>query len=649
VEYKWLLVFDPANSLLPIPSENAKPLPVHLVRKSQTTTEDPLNDAPKTDDPFCDPNGLYKWAEFHTVKLPRNPAQVKINFLKPRTLWYYLGKTSTEAKAQYTGDPKKKFNDLAANFLESVKPVVTAIPTPLRRSYPASYPTGVNQNAHNAARVTYAQQQAALPQQIRPQPKPNERPYTGKYAIKEPLPSYMTFGNHNHNQNHVGVDHQALRNQQAFLQKSSTYPPNLYIRPGSYQAPPAPMRPIAPMLPVIGDPLRRLSNPQINAEDYRRVSSLRNSTAGMSANTMKYAHSNNQQLHHQNQRSPSLPLPLQQPQTQAPVANMMGTPSPIRRDSNSISRPSSSHQPTTSLHDLDAQARSRSTSVTVLAKNPTLAKYPFLMEAAMKRPAVYQSPYAPGGGFTEAWLPHPNAPKPKHIRNVSISQDFLMKRTPSQQEVLKTKTHIRQVSADKALLQHKQHVEQQKRQQELKQHVNMPPPMSLSLDTSTHTMHPSLVHTQPFQPHPFTPQSFGPHTLADFQSSFTPSHSAYPGLLHQNHDSFHANHNHTYPPPGLQFQSPRDFQLQMQREMRRGSKGGGLGAGGLGGGGMGNGGLGTSSRYEDFLRGMAMHEGEGRHPHSHGGQDDGGDTAGSPLRQGMRGGGEMLPMMRDQY
>ena len=190
VEYKWLLVFDPANSQLPMPSENAKPLPAHLARKSQTTAEDPSNDNPKTDDLFCTGTGdahNYVWSEFHTAKFPQNSAQVKVDLSKSNSLWFYLGKSSTEAKAQYTANPAIEVNDLAANFLESVKPIIAVAPPVVRRSYPASYPTssGININAVNAARVNYIQQQVR-PQPARPPPPSmQEKPYNGKYAIKD--------------------------------------------------------------------------------------------------------------------------------------------------------------------------------------------------------------------------------------------------------------------------------------------------------------------------------------------------------------------------------------------------------------------------------------------------------------------------------
>lgn len=140
VEYKWVLVLDKASSQLQPPSENAKPLPAHLLHKN-CATEHPANEIPKPDDPFLDANGRLIWAEFHSAK-PQMPLPLKIDFSKEKRIWHYLGKTSTEAKAQYTADIAVQINDPAANFLDSVKPVVAAAPPPVpRQSYPASYPT----------------------------------------------------------------------------------------------------------------------------------------------------------------------------------------------------------------------------------------------------------------------------------------------------------------------------------------------------------------------------------------------------------------------------------------------------------------------------------------------------------------------------
>jgi len=219
VEYKWLLFFDPVNSQLPMPSENAQPLPPELARRSRTTASDPAtNDGPKANDPFCDEAGIYKWSEFDTCKPIRNSEQVKIDISQPEKLWYFLGKTSTEAKAQYTHDPAVKHNNPKSNFLSTV--AVAAPPVPAqqpfaRKSFPASYP-GVNQNALNAARANGQLRPSKVQSSSRAAlPVTKERPYTGKYAITDPAPSYQD------SRPGYNVDAQALQAQRAFQQRAS--------------------------------------------------------------------------------------------------------------------------------------------------------------------------------------------------------------------------------------------------------------------------------------------------------------------------------------------------------------------------------------------------------------------------------------------
>lgn len=274
VEYKWLLVFDPLNSLRPIPSENAKPMPLEMARTTRTTAEAPTNnDNPKANEPFCDPSGIYKWSEFDTCKPFRNSAQVKIDLDKPEKIWHFLGKTSTEAKAQYTHDLTVQHHNPKANFLESVRLASLSIPVqPIRRSYPASYPSGINQNAVNAARASGPVQHSrgqALPQSKQQMNK--ERPYNGKYAITDPVQSHL------YNQrNGVNVDSQALRNQRDFQQTASRQPPQQYHHhhsyndpKSSYRAPQAPMSSIAPTAPMMSGNLQGPPPPQHNGpEDF---------------------------------------------------------------------------------------------------------------------------------------------------------------------------------------------------------------------------------------------------------------------------------------------------------------------------------------------------------------------------------------------
>ena len=246
------MAWDPANSQLPIPSKNAKPLPPELASKSRTTAEDPSLDKPQIDKPFCDGFVL---AEYNTCHAIRNPAQTKADLVKSKTLWFYLGKTSTEAKAQYTGDITKHVHDPASNFLDAVRATYAPVSMiPPRRSLPAAYPAGANIHALNAAGAgaQYRQQMPLkpLPSYQRPAPAgslncqtPKERPYHGKYAITDPVPTYKKPG--------YNVDPKALYNQRAFTQNATVHSaPRPINTQGSFQAPRNHTSPVAPVAPM---------------------------------------------------------------------------------------------------------------------------------------------------------------------------------------------------------------------------------------------------------------------------------------------------------------------------------------------------------------------------------------------------------------
>ncbi|KAI4124062.1 MAG: hypothetical protein LQ347_005878 [Umbilicaria vellea] len=493
VEYKWLLVLDPVNSQLPIPSANAKPLPAHLIPKSKTSAQDPSDNNPKQDEPFCDPKGQHVWAEFHTGKPERNAAQVRIDLSKPKQLWFYLGRTSTEAKAQYTGDLKLKRNDLDANFLESVKPPPAALPPTVRRSYPASYPSGVNQFALNAAQVNNQIQQARQQEQAL-----RERAHHGKYAVSDTKPyEYKPKVGFN-------VDPQALHNQQAFQRTATMQPPSHYNGAQSYRAPPAQMGAVAPMAPMTSEGQRRLSAQSSKGlEDYRQ-----------------WTEDTHKKLQQQQQANP---------RPQAPVANMTGASSkgplnPFCAPSTSLGRSS-----------VRAMPIGRPSSSGGPHSHP-LTQYPYLITAERQRARVYQSPYAHEGGFTATWLPCPEKKEPQ--RGLGLSEEFLMTRTPSQQEHVKT--HVRQMSQEKALQQQQQKIIQQQ-QHHLKQQ---------ELQRKQSQTHVQMAQTQ-FEQFPYPQQNYG----------YQPQYAAQPNP--------YQHPQYAFQQPGLQFQSPQDFQLQVRREAQQ--------------------------------------------------------------------------------
>ena len=162
-------------------------------------------------------------------------------------------------------------NDPMSNFLDSVKPALVAVP-PKNRSYPASYPTvnGVSTNASNLVRTTmhpHIQARPPLPMlQPQQQQKVQDRPYNGKYAIKEPIQQRVNpeFIN-------MRIDQQPMLTQRQFLQSASAQPSVPY-QSHMFQTPAAPMRSIAPALPTMEEVQRRQSSPQLNnMGNFRRV------------------------------------------------------------------------------------------------------------------------------------------------------------------------------------------------------------------------------------------------------------------------------------------------------------------------------------------------------------------------------------------
>ena len=622
IEYKWLLIFDPVNSQLPVPSENAKPLPPELAQKSRTTAEHPSNDNPKADDPFGDPQSKLIWSEFNTCKTIRNPHQVEVDVFKPKKLWFYLGKTSTEAKAQYTGDLAVQRNDPTANFLESVRVATAAAALPPRRSFPASYPTGVNMHAVNAARPPRPYIQPANMQHNKPPvnraPITQNRAYHGKYAITDPIPKARVGGH---------VDPQALHNQRAFQHNASRqsliqpyhaqgYQSSQTYSSHGYRAPPAPMGSVAPTAPMMATAPQR--PPSLHADIY--------------------GHSTTQKFYPQQQQE-------RRTQPQAPVANMMGGGTTVAK--NPFSRPSSAQKPASAHGNIVEQLKKASGASTV----PLSDKYIYLHEADKIRPAVYQSPYAQDGGFTPAYQPNPSAVPQGRPKSGSLSQDFLKQCATSEQEgimsqlirereeMVKRQEKARQQDEDQ-----KREAEKRKYQQSVYQPVSMNS-MSSRMSVQAHNLN-HQNPTPPPQPPYYRPPTYQYDSYSAYQNSppnqYSASTSVNPtqALQSPTFASHHSpptptpnyNYSHSRPPGGLQFQSPHDFQMQMQREAQQQEW--------------------TKSQgsFDHFFRGLqnAAANGGGNGG-STGYGNGGGGQATSPLKVEKGGGAEMLPVMGGRF
>ncbi|KAB5586232.1 hypothetical protein GE09DRAFT_57852 [Coniochaeta sp. 2T2.1] len=181
VEWKWLLLPDPADFRLPKASANALPMPT--TRKAQqelNAKKRPEDELPRKDDLFVE--GGFTWAEFNSCDPIRNPAQVAIDVSKENQLWHYLGKKSTETKAQYTEDPRRPVHNTKSNYMDTVpKPVINLPPRPRKQSFAASYPRQAMPppaaplvSAPPKLLPPLPKQQPAPPRQQQPGPKPQD-------------------------------------------------------------------------------------------------------------------------------------------------------------------------------------------------------------------------------------------------------------------------------------------------------------------------------------------------------------------------------------------------------------------------------------------------------------------------------------------
>lgn len=210
VQYKWLLLPDPSDHKMVKPSANAIPMPKSFKDKeSLNTTKRIEGDLPRPDDIFV--KGGFTWAEFNTANFPRNRSQVKINLSKEEQIWYYLGKTSTEAKAQFTEAPSRPRHNPRGHFLDTIpKPA----PIIARQSFGAPYPT--------PQVSAYKSQTPIRP----PLPRSNSSGSKDKPYVYKPRVS--TYG-----ENSYRIDQQAYQSQQSFLQNSQQRPSP--ILPPQYQ------------------------------------------------------------------------------------------------------------------------------------------------------------------------------------------------------------------------------------------------------------------------------------------------------------------------------------------------------------------------------------------------------------------------------
>ena len=280
----------------------------------------------------------------------------------------------------------------------------------------------------------------------------------------------------------------------------------------------------------------------------------------------------------------------------------------------------------------------------------------YLHNAEKERPLFYQSPYADGGGFTKPYLPAPEASPKTRPRGPSMSEQFLSKQNLTYQEEV-----ARKMSEDKARLQQENRERVQRRlsqshaqrpvvsnyqqsqngvSQSQPQHI----PMSAVQDPNSHkTNQPSLrngyYHSSPTDTYQSYSHYSSNYAGNAYQQSSPPldtydHHHSSPYHQHdsgpqQGHQSYYDSQQVYSKPASLQFSSPQDFQMQMERASQRPQA--------------------DDQGYQKFYHGLQTAAAGNHGPSGHGHHDDSADGGGqgSPLKYEMGGGGETLPMMRE--
>lgn len=180
VEWKWLLLPDPADLRLPHASQNAIPMPTSRAAKDLiNATRRQIEELPRAEEPFVE--GGFVWAEFNHHDLEANKAQAKVDLSKENHIWHYLGRYSTDARPQYTEDPRKKKHNCKSNFLDSI-PRPPPPPPPPRKSYGSTFSIHTPTPAPKTEKPYHYKPRDPLP------PTHTSSPFTAHQFVPRPSP-----------------------------------------------------------------------------------------------------------------------------------------------------------------------------------------------------------------------------------------------------------------------------------------------------------------------------------------------------------------------------------------------------------------------------------------------------------------------------
>jgi len=296
---------------------------------------------PQVDDVFGDARYPYRWAEFRTGSEPRNSSQVAVNLSKTNQMWHYLGKTSTEAKAQFTEDPALPRHNIAGNFLETVRPVTAVVKRELLGS---GVPSGMTYHPLNSGTTAVRSQNQTIAQQP-------YRSYPSQLGFKQSAANTTS-----------GLLHDPRRSQLGQGGGISAPQPSAVGQ--------APMYIRKPQSSAAWSPTHNAGGDAASIS----VTSTRNlSLADPTRPPFQVKREEGQYKHEQQ--------PVQSHVTgMLPLADLLGTP-----DSSGAKKPA--------LLD----------STTEREYLTYLAQYPYLKNSYLRRPKIYQSPYKSGGGYSSLY------------------------------------------------------------------------------------------------------------------------------------------------------------------------------------------------------------------------------------------------------
>lgn len=385
---------------------------------------------PVIDQPFND-NPEYKWQEFINIDMPpngyaiakfRTPTKLRVDLEKPDQLYFYISKSSTDARCYFTDIPGGKEHIAKSNFLDRVKPAPGCQNPAVRQSLAASYPT--------ARPIQQAPPIMPVPQNF------SSKPYT--YKPKIPAAPNM-----------VSIDQRALAAQRNFAADAGRRASHEWIQPAqmkregsdsSHQATP----------PRAFPPEQYYSAKKLPAAvhgEYSQVMKrLRRDSDSQHASGQPFVPNYQSVLSQQKaQKQPVSQHHVYEPQQfSAPPVPMMGSQGlPSRSGSAtglpnhhlhehhpSRSRPTSSSNgegqghvntrpspqmipPSPAMTASSAQSATRPSQQsppTNIAYLESVKKYPYLADSFLRRDRTYESPYPICGGFSAAYQP---IPRPK--------------------------------------------------------------------------------------------------------------------------------------------------------------------------------------------------------------------------------------------